>query len=236
MKKFFLGFFFSMFFISLKGVKNSSVCCIYEAAIRGDINDIEQYLKKNPNNLDLRNRYGDTALALAVVSKQPDAVCLLVEKGANVLFRRNDKSLFGRAVDPETRTVLEAGMKSHWEKRVIKNPSMLEGVECSICLDLVTKEDYGVLTECGHQFHYKNCFENVAKECPLCRLKKPLIIHREELYEKLENHKQWNQRRKKCGKRTGRKKTNKKLKDYYLKNTESAQDANDEWLPNRDNS
>ncbi len=67
------------------------------------------------------------------------------------------------------------------KEKAVVNPELLKQEEgCPICLDAFDTE--GVITECGHQFHTR-CFDKLKKkECPLCRLKKPIVVDREDLH------------------------------------------------------
>ena len=45
-------------------------------------------------------------------------------------------------------------------------------MDCSICLELLNKQENIYKTSCGHQYHNRciyNHVENNKKDCPLCR-------------------------------------------------------------------
>ena len=52
------------------------------------------------------------------------------------------------------------------------------GIECAICMSLVTEQDEGMLTPCSHVFH-KDCLSRWMEEqliCPICRSRLPPIL------------------------------------------------------------
>ena len=66
---------------------------IYEAAKKGDVDGVRKILEKNPELLDVPNRYGFTPLHRAVIYGQKEMIVFLIGKGADI--KGKNKALRG---------------------------------------------------------------------------------------------------------------------------------------------
>jgi len=66
---------------------------IYEAAKNGDVDEIRKILEKNPELLDVPDRYGFTPLHRAVIYGKKEMILFLMEKGADI--KGKNKALRG---------------------------------------------------------------------------------------------------------------------------------------------